>query len=174
VVAVVLPPEPKVPAPGPETEQSGADVRRVEEELAEARKALASAEATVASLRKMVEAREAAGDAMLVAAAEDGAMLGYGAYAQFMANSGYRFCAGHSIYVDANSRGRGIGRALLAALIAAARAGGRTTMVGSITATNAASIWLHSAFGFEKVGFLPRVGIKNGIWQDLLLMQKRL
>ncbi len=80
----------------------------------------------------------------------------------------------HSVYVRADCRGRGIGRAMLAALEDAARSGGFHAMVGGIAHDNASSIALHRALGFAEVGRMPEIARKFGQWQTLVLMQKLL
>ena len=70
----------------------------------------------------------------------------------------------------------GIGRALLAALIEAAAAGGFRQMIAVIgdSPKQAASIGLHEALGFRSVGILQDVGFKHGRWLDSVLMQREL
>jgi L-amino acid N-acyltransferase len=117
--------------------------------------------------------RKAGGFPVLVAS-DGGNVLGYGSFAQFRAFDGYKHTIEHSIYIAEGARGKGLGRMMLAALIEAAQAMGKREMVGAITASNEASVRLHCAFGFEKVGFLPGMGYKFGVYHDLLFMQKRL
>lgn len=114
--------------------------------------------------------RQSSGFAVIVA--EDaGAVLGYGAFGPFRAFDGFRLSVEHSVYVAPGAQGRGIGRALLAALIARARGQGRHVMVGAIEAGNVASLALHRALGFAESGRMPQVGQKFGHWLDLVLMQ---
>lgn len=77
----------------------------------------------------------------------------------------------HSVYVRADQRGRGVGIALMTALIGRARAIGKHVMVAGVEADNAASIRLHEKLGFERVGRLPQVGAKFGRWLDLAFLQ---
>ena len=65
---------------------------------------------------------------------------------------------------------RGLGRALLAAVIARARGAGKHAMVAAIEAGNAPSIRLHESLGFVPVGTMPQVGQKFGRWLDLALL----
>jgi len=65
----------------------------------------------------------------------------------------------------------GIGRRLLPALIEACAAGGYRQMIGYIDSENAASLRLHEACGFVRVGHLPAVGYKYGRWSDSVMVQ---
>jgi len=104
----------------------------------------------------------------------DGTVAGYGTFAEFRPNQGYRFTVEHSIYVAVPEQRRGIGSVLLTRLIAEARQMNMHAMVGGIAADNAASIALHLRFGFVETARLPQVGFKFGRWLDLVLMQKLL
>jgi phosphinothricin acetyltransferase len=78
-----------------------------------------------------------------------------------------------SIYVSASARGQGIGRALLAALVEASERAGLWTLQAGIFPENAASLALHRAHGFRKVGRRERIGQINGVWRDVALMERR-
>jgi L-amino acid N-acyltransferase YncA len=80
----------------------------------------------------------------------------------------------HSVYVEESSRGRGIGRVLLEALVASAAAAGIWTIQTSIFPENAASLALHLRVGFRIVGRRERIAQLNGIWRDTLLLERRL
>jgi L-amino acid N-acyltransferase len=111
----------------------------------------------------------------VVLAARDGAeLLGYASYGPFRAPSGYRLTAEHSIYVRKDRRGRGIGKALLAALIERARGQGLRALIGGVDADNELSIGLHRAFGFHETGRLPEIGRKFDRWLTLVFLQKNL
>jgi phosphinothricin acetyltransferase len=113
-------------------------------------------------------------DYVVLAARDASGLLGYASYGPFRAPSGYRLSAEHSIYVCEDRRGKGIGRALLAALIERARAQGLHVLVGGIDADNQLSIGLHKAFGFEETGRMPEIGRKFGRWLTLAFLQKKL
>jgi phosphinothricin acetyltransferase len=98
----------------------------------------------------------------------------FASYGPFRPHDGYFYTVEHSIYVATAAQGRGIGRALLAALIERAIGQGKHVMIGGIEAGNAASLRLHAAFGFVETGRLPRVGRKFDRWMDLVFMQKAL
>ncbi len=101
-------------------------------------------------------------------------VLGFASYGTFRPWEGYKHTVEHSVYVDAAARGRGVGRALLAALIAHATAGGRHVMIAGIDASNTVSIRLHEALGFTVAGTLSQVGRKFDRWLDLTFMQRLL
>jgi len=111
----------------------------------------------------------------VVLAARDGSeLLGYASYGPFRAPSGYRLTAEHSIYVREDQRGKGIGKALLTALIERARTQGLHALIGGVDADNGLSIALHKAFGFEETGRLPEAGRKFDRWLTLVFLQKLL
>ncbi|MGB6007423.1 N-acetyltransferase family protein [Castellaniella sp.] len=100
-----------------------------------------------------------------------GALLAFGSYGTFRAWPAYKYTVEHSVYVHPDHRGRGLGREILQALIAAARDRGVHALVGGIDAANAGSIALHKRLGFSHVGTLPQVGFKFGRWLDLSFYQ---
>ncbi|HET6522565.1 MAG TPA: GNAT family N-acetyltransferase [Geminicoccaceae bacterium] len=105
----------------------------------------------------------------------DGAVVGYGYATPWRPRPAYRHTVENSVYVEAGREGRGIGRALLSALIARCEAGPWRQMVAVIgDSGNAPSIGLHRSLGFEHVGTLRRVGFKFGRWVDTVLMQREL
>lgn len=105
----------------------------------------------------------------------DGAVLGY-AYANwFRPRPAYRYFVEDSIYLAPQAVGRGIGRLLLAELMARCEDAGARQMVAVIgDAANAASIGVHAALGFEHTGVLKDSGWKFGRWLDVVLMQRML
>ncbi|MDP4021894.1 N-acetyltransferase family protein [Methylobacterium sp. NEAU 140] len=100
-----------------------------------------------------------------------GAVAGYAYAVPFRKRPAYRFTLKHSIYVHPDHLHAGIGRLLLPALIEACAAGGYRQMIGYIDAANAASLRLHEACGFSRVGYLPAVGYKFGRWSDSVMVQ---
>ena len=120
-------------------------------------------------------ARTGDGDATVVAATDDGTVIGYAAFGPFRDNRkwpGYRTTVEHTIHVDADRHGQGVGRALIDALVERARAQGMHVMVGALDGANDASIRFHEALGFEAVARLPEVGRKFERWLDLVLVQR--
>nr|WP_316653206.1 N-acetyltransferase family protein [uncultured Gellertiella sp.] len=120
--------------------------------------------------RRWMEERQARAYPVLVAE-RDGRAVGYASYGDWRPHDGYRHTREHSIYVDSANRGRGIGKALLAALIDAARAQGVHVLIGCIEAENTGSIALHRSLGFREVGTFREVGQKFGRWLDLACLE---
>lgn len=116
-----------------------------------------------------------AGWPWLVAEA-DGAVLGYAYAAQFRDRAAYAQTCENSVYVAAAAHRRGVGRTLLIALVAAARAAGFREMIAVIGdgSGNVASRRLHAACGFRDAGLLVNVGLKFGRWLDVAYMQRGL
>jgi phosphinothricin acetyltransferase len=100
-----------------------------------------------------------------------GAVVGFGTFGEFRAWPCYRHSVEHSIHVRADQRGRGIGRVLLGALIARARAMQKHVMIAGIDADNTVSIRLHQSLGFKNAGHFHEVGFKFGRWLDLKFLE---
>lgn len=110
----------------------------------------------------------------VLVAVRDGAVLGYASYGDWRLIDGFRRSKELSIYVEAGARGLGLGKALLAALEAEARARGVHVLIGCIDASNTASMKLHAQAGFRLVGIHREVGEKFGRRLDLACMEKML
>src|SRR6266511_1308534 len=104
---------------------------------------------------------------IFVAVDDAGWVWGWSALNPYHARMGYRFTSENSVYVAAEARGRGIGKLLLAPLIDGARTRGLHAIIAAIDAANEASIRLHAAFGFEKVGHFRETGFNLGRCLDL-------
>jgi phosphinothricin acetyltransferase len=78
-----------------------------------------------------------------------------------------------SVYVAAAYRGQGLGRRLLAALVAESEANGIWTLQAGIFPENRASIALHEQLGFRRVGVRERIGQRDGRWRDTVLLERR-
>jgi len=102
----------------------------------------------------------------------EGTLVGFGSYGAFRAWPAYKYTVEHSIYIDTRFRGRGHGRTLLEALVAAATRQDYHVMVGGIDASNAASIKLHESLGFTHSGTVRHAGFKFGRWLDLAFYQR--
>jgi phosphinothricin acetyltransferase len=102
---------------------------------------------------------------------EHGTLLAFGSYGTFRAFPAFKYTVEHSVYVHQDHRGRGLGRVIMDAVIAAARENGVHALMGAIDATNAGSVALHERLGFKHVGTLPEVGFKFGRWLDLAFYQ---
>jgi L-amino acid N-acyltransferase YncA len=102
----------------------------------------------------------------------DGRVAGYAYASAYRTRPGYRFTVENSVYVAADAQGKGIGRALLAALIPACTAQGFRLMVAIIgDSANFASITLHRRAGFRFCGTIHAVGYKFGRWLDSVIME---
>ena len=103
----------------------------------------------------------------------DGRFAGYAYASPFRPRPAYRYGVEVSIYVEAHARRRGVGRALLEALIARTRDRGLRHLIGAISDsdTSEASIALHRTLGFRDAGVYRQVGWKFGRWLDVTLMQ---
>lgn len=117
---------------------------------------------------------QARGWPWLVAEIDD-AVVGYAYAAQFRDRAAYRYSCENSVYVRDDAAGRGIGRALLAALMAAARAYGFRRMFAVIgDQANIGSIRLHERCGFTMAGAFTDAGHKFGRDLDIIFMQRHL
>lgn len=103
-----------------------------------------------------------------------GEVVGFALYEPWRSYEGYRHTVGDSVYVRPDAHARGIGSALLAAVIDAARQAGHRVVIADIEAGNAASIRLHERFGFQRIGTVNEAGTKFGRWLDLTIMQLNL
>lgn len=118
--------------------------------------------------------RIVAGGYPYLAAEADGGVLGY-AYANcHKRRPGYRYLVEDTIYVAPEAQGRGVGRTLLNALIARCEAGPWRQMLGVIGGASPASIAVHEACGFRRVGRIEGSGHKDGRWLDTVLVQRAL
>ena len=105
----------------------------------------------------------------------DGAVVGYAYAGPYRTRPAYRFTVENSVYVAHDSHRRGVGKALLQALIEACTEKGFRLMVAVIGDSNqAASIGLHEAAGFEHAGIFKNIGYKFGRWLDSVQMQRAL
>jgi phosphinothricin acetyltransferase len=99
-------------------------------------------------------------------------VVGWGSLSCFHPRTGYRQTVENTIYVDHQHLRRGIGRALLADLIARAAQLGHHTIIGLIDADQTGSIALHAQLGFVPAGRLHEVGFKFGRWLDVCYMER--
>jgi phosphinothricin acetyltransferase len=104
----------------------------------------------------------------------DGRVVGWTALARYSSRDVYAGVAWESVYVAASARNRGIGSALLAALIPASETAGLWTLVAGVQADNPASLALHERAGFRRIGRQERIGRDAaGHWQDVILLERR-
>jgi len=111
----------------------------------------------------------------LVAADAGGKILGYAYASPFRLRPAYRYLVENSVYLSPSAAGRGLGTALLRAVIDHCTAAGYRRMVAVIgDAGNAASVALHRKLGFQVVGTVPGAGFKHGRWLTWMMMQRPL
>ena len=101
---------------------------------------------------------------------DDGEARGFARCFPFRAGNGYAEAVEHTVLLAPEAQGRGVGRALMEALIAEARACDKHTMWGAVSAENAPGLAFHAAMGFTEQGRLREAGRKFGRWLDLVLM----
>jgi len=128
---------------------------------------------TLEERRAWWQGRVAAGYPVLVSE-DDSGITGFASFGDFRPRPGYRFTVEHSVYVRADQRGRGIGQALMAPLLARAVSLRKHVMVAVVDAENEGSLRFHERFGFERVAHLRQVGFKFGRWLDLVFLQRTL
>lgn len=102
---------------------------------------------------------------------ESGHVLGFATFGVFRPWPAFKYTIEHSIYVAGAGKSKGIGSALLAALIDIASDTGYKTMVAGIDTSNPGSIRLHEKFGFAQSGMIRNAGYKFGRWLDLAFYQ---
>ena len=107
-------------------------------------------------------------------ALEGGGVAGWAALSPVSRRKVYEGVAEVSVYVGASFRGRGLGRALLSALVDESEAAGIWTLQAGVFPENAASVGLHKSCGFREVGRRERIGrTAEGRWRDTLLLERR-
>jgi len=109
----------------------------------------------------------------LVAVSPSGQVLGYALCEPWIQKRSYRFTAEESIYLRPASTGKGLGRALLTALMAAGKEAGLKQMLAVIADGGAeASIGLHRSLGFKETGRMGKVAFKFDRWIGTVMMQR--
>jgi phosphinothricin acetyltransferase len=104
----------------------------------------------------------------------DGPVVGWTALGHYSARKVYSGVAWESVYVAEDARGRGVGRELLDALIPASEAAGFWTLLAGVLVDNRASLALHDAVGFRRVGVQHEMGQDGrGRWRDVVLLERR-
>ncbi len=109
----------------------------------------------------------------LAARGADGSLLGWAALSPVSGRCVYAGVAEVSVYVAERARGQGIGRALLAQLVEQSEAAGIWTLQAGIFPENTASVALHHRCGFRTVGRRESLGQMEGVWRDVLLLERR-
>jgi phosphinothricin acetyltransferase len=106
-------------------------------------------------------------------ARSDREVVGWAALSPASSRCFYSGVVEESIYVKASERNRGIGKALLRALVDESERQGFWTLLARIFPENQASVGVHLSLGFHVVGVHQRLGQMNGVWRDVLLMERR-
>jgi phosphinothricin acetyltransferase len=107
----------------------------------------------------------------VIVAELDGNVVGFGMYSEFRFREAYKFTVEHSVYVNENFHGKGIGKLLLQELIVLARKQKLHTMIAVIDSENQGSVEFHEKFGFKTVGIIEESGYKFDRWLHSVFMQ---
>ena len=108
----------------------------------------------------------------VLVAERDGAIVGWGSLNQFNPRKAYDFVADFSVYVERAWRGKGVGGALLRALVARAKQLGYHKLVLAAFPWNAGGMALYQKYGFRTVGIYKEQGLLDGKWVDTIIMEK--
>lgn len=100
-------------------------------------------------------------------------VLGWAALSPVSSRCVYGGVAEVSVYIATEAQGQGVGRQLLAALVAESETQGLWTLQAGIFPENTASVRLHEALGFRQVGRRERISQLAGVWRDTLLLERR-
>jgi phosphinothricin acetyltransferase len=114
------------------------------------------------------------GGLAVVVAEIDGSIAGFGSLSFYRDRPGYRTSVEDSVYVERNHQGKGVGGAVLAALVDSARSRGFHAVFARIAGPQQASVALHKRHGFQLVGIEREVARKFGRWHDVAVMQRLL
>jgi L-amino acid N-acyltransferase YncA len=106
-------------------------------------------------------------------ATDEGTVLGWAAVAPTSTRQVYAGVVEDSVYLAAAARGRGLGRALLDAVVGSTERAGIWTIQTGIFPENVASLALHASAGFREVGVRERIGRLHGRWRDVVLLERR-
>jgi len=112
-------------------------------------------------------------DHRFVAVASNGSIAGWTATSPVSDRCAYAGVVEHSVYIRPDHQGRGVGSALLRALIESAEKAGIWTIQSGIFPENIASLVLHAGCGFRVIGRRERIGQLDGVWRDTLLVERR-
>lgn len=126
---------------------------------------------SAAEMRERLAKVAGTGSPWLVAEDAAGELLGYAYAAPFRDRPAYRMTCEDSVYIRHDCRGRGIGKALLSAVIAAAARADYRQMIAVAGGGEPGSVALHLSLGFEHIGRVRSAGRKFGQWLDTVYMQ---
>ena len=119
------------------------------------------------------EAWDAAHPDIRVVAELDGRIAGWCALSPTSERHCYRGVGEESVYVAGWAQGRGVGRALLEEIVKRSESAGIWTLQAGIFPENKPSLRLHLGCGFRLVGVRERLGETDGVWRDVLLLERR-
>ena len=130
-------------------------------------------EKSIEDIETMILERNNQGHSSIVGI-NDGKVVGFASYGQFRSGTGYRKTMEHTVIIDKNLRGCGLGRCLVAELEKDAKNKGVHFLIAGVSESNSAGVSFHESIGFEKLCILPNIGFKFGKFLSLILMQKKL
>jgi L-amino acid N-acyltransferase YncA len=107
----------------------------------------------------------------VIAAEQNGVLVGFATYGKFRVWPCYRFTIEHSLYVHKDSRGQGISKILLQEIISLAKSAGMHALIAGVDSENDISLQLHLKFGFTQVAHFKEVGFKFNRWLDLIFLE---
>jgi phosphinothricin acetyltransferase len=116
---------------------------------------------------------DAAHPQIRLVAVRDGSVVGWAALSPASSRRCYRGVGEVSVYVAGAARGAGLGHQLLEELVARSEQAGYWTLTAGVFPENEASLRLHRACGFREIGVRERLGESNGVWRDVLLLERR-
>lgn len=130
-------------------------------------------EKSINDVENMILKREQMGF-LSVVCISSGKVIGFASYSQFRMGTGYFKTMEHTVLVDKNSRGSGVGKKLVASLEEYAISNGVFSFIACVSEGNSAGIAFHENIGFRKICVLPNVGFKFEKFLNLVLLQKNL
>jgi len=116
---------------------------------------------------------DAAHPELRLVAEREGAVVGWAALSPASSRHAYRGVGEVSVYVAEDARGGGIGRALLEELVRRSELSGYWTLTAGVFPENEASLRLHEACGFREVGVRRGIGESDGVWRDVVWLERR-
>nr|WP_296748386.1 GNAT family N-acetyltransferase [Thioalkalivibrio sp.] len=128
---------------------------------------------SVDDIAAMIVERQAAGHVWVVVEHERH-ISGFASFAPFRQGDGYGRTMEHTIFLDPEAGGDGLGELLMQAVEHEARARGVHSLIACVTGENSVALKFHRNLGFATVGTIPQAGWKFGRWIDLVILQKML
>ena len=116
---------------------------------------------------------DAAHPELRLVAERDGSVVGWAALSPASSRHCYRGVGEVSVYVAEKARGAGLGRALLELLVERSEQASYWTLTAGVFPENDASLRLHRASGFREVGVRRGIGESNGVWRDVIWLERR-